>query len=462
MKIRPKSRAFVLAVVLVVIMMASMVAVSLLFRIKAEDTAVAAGAGSEQAWSAAMSGVYEAMRIASAITPEDTDWQDNPAVFNHRLVFDDGVEQWYFSIYCDRESEERWLHFGLMDEASKLNLHTASEPMLTRLLTPYLAEGLLDFLDPDDLPRPQGAEQEYYDTLTRPYAPFNGPLSSFYELFLVRGFHPGIVYGEDANLNCALDVNENDGEDSWPADNGDSKLDAGLRAYGTICSYDLDEDNDSQIRLDLNHPAETFWQVEVPGPVVEYIHALRAANIKMKHPAELLEAKTKLPDGKEIASGVGKAELPLMLDKFSGTLDYHLHGLVNVNTASARVLQALGVDESLAQTIVAARKGLRAEQRRTPAWLFEEGFLDAEKFKQVAPMLTTRSRQFSFQVIGYGVPSGRYRVLEVMIDVASYEPAVTYLRDITRLGLPFRIEAEPIETLTTQRRSATKEVAHGG
>src|SRR5687768_2257016 len=245
-------------------MMASMVAISLLFRIKAEDTAVAAGAGSEQAWSAAMSGVYEAMRIAAAITPEDTDWQDNPAIFNHRLVFDDGVEQWYFSIYCDRESEERWLHFGLMDEASKLNLHTATEPMLTRLLTPYLAHGLLDFVDADNLPHPQGAEQEYYDTLSRPYASFNGTLSSFYELFLVRGFHPGTVLGEDANLNCALDVNENDGEDSWPSDNGDSKLDAGLRAYGTICSYDLDEDNDGQIRLDLNDPAETFWQVELP------------------------------------------------------------------------------------------------------------------------------------------------------------------------------------------------------
>jgi type II secretory pathway component PulK len=460
-----KQQGFVLAAVLVVIMMASMVAVSLLFRIKAEDTAVAASAGSEQAWSAAMSGVYEAMRIASAITPEDMDWQDNPVLFHRRLVFDDAVEQWYFSIYSYRESEESTLHFGLGDEASKLNLHTATEGMLARLpsMTPYLTEGLLDFLDKDDLPHAQGAEQEYYDLLPRPYASFNGPLSTLYELFLVRGFHPGLVHGEDANFNCTLDPHENDGVDFPPADNGDSKLDPGLRAYTTVCSYDLDEDNDGQIRLDLNDTAETFWQVELPGPVVEYINTVRTNKIKMRHPAELLEAKTKLPNGKEITSGVGKAELPLMLDKFSGTLDYHLHGLINVNTASTAVLQALpGIDESIAQTIVVTRKGLRAEQRKTPAWLYEEGILDADKFKQVAPLLTTRSRQFSFQVIGYGVPSGRYRVLEVMIDVAGYEPAVTYLRDITRLGLPFRIEPEPNETLTTLRRSATKEVAHGG
>jgi type II secretory pathway component PulK len=452
-----RKQGFVLAAVLVVIMMASMVAVSLLFRIKAEDTAVAAGAGGEQAWSAAMSGVYEAMRIASAITAEDTDWQDNPVLFHQRLVFDDAVDQWFFTIYSYRDNEEATLHFGLGDEASKLNLHTATEEMLTRLpgLTPYLVHGFLDFVDRDDIAHAQGAEQEYYDNLPRPYAAFNGPLSSVYELFLVRGFNPSVVRGNDANFNCALDLRE--------ANENDRELNPGLRAYATVCSYDLDEDNDGQIRLDLNDPAETFWQVEVPGPLVEYINSARTNKIKLRHPAELLEGKLKLPNGTEIASGVGKAELPMVLDKFSGTLDYHLHGLINVNTASAAVLQTLpGLDESLAQNIVATRKGLRAEQRKTTAWLFEEGVLEAEKFKQVAPLLTTRSRQFSFQVIGYGMPSGRYRALEVMIDVAGYEPSVVYLREITRLGLPFRITPEPNETLTTLQRSATKEVAHGG
>ncbi len=460
-----EQKGFVLAAVLVVIMMASMVAVSLLFRIKAEDTAVAAGAGTEQAWSAAMSGVFEAMRIASAITAEDTDWQDNPTLFHQRLVVDDGVDRWQFSIYCHRETEEGAFHFGLADEASKLNVHTATEAMLARLpgMTPYLAQGLLDFLDKDDVAHPQGAEQEYYDNLPRPYSVINGPLSTIYELFLVRGFNPNIVFGEDANLNCALDLHENDGDDFAPADNGDSKLDPGLRNYATVCSYDLDEDSDGQIRLDMNDTAETFWQVELPGPVVEYINAARTNKVKFKHPAELLEAKMKLPNGKEMPSPVTKAELPLLLDKFSGTLDYHLHGLININTTSAAVLQTLpGIDESTAQTIVSARKGLRAEQRKTAAWLYEENILDAEKFKQVAPLLTTRSRQFSFQVIGYGIPSGRYRVLEVMIDVAGYEPTVTYLRDITRLGLPFVIEPDSNETLTTFHRSATKGVAHGG
>src|SRR6185436_19290251 len=93
--------AFVLVSVIVVILMASMVAISLLFRLKAEDTAAATGAGSEQACAAAMSGVYEAIRIGAAAQPGDLDWQKNPAVFRDQLVTDDGVDRWYFSVFTE-------------------------------------------------------------------------------------------------------------------------------------------------------------------------------------------------------------------------------------------------------------------------------------------------------------------------------------------------------------------------
>jgi hypothetical protein len=59
---QPDSRAFVLLGVLVVVMLLSMIALSLLFRMRSEETAGSTGSGSEQAWAAAMSGVREAMR----------------------------------------------------------------------------------------------------------------------------------------------------------------------------------------------------------------------------------------------------------------------------------------------------------------------------------------------------------------------------------------------------------------
>src|SRR5439155_16842573 len=126
---------------------------SLMFRLRAEETAAASGAGSEQAWAAAMSGVYEAMRLVKECVPGDLDWQDSPQSFRDRLAFDDGSDRWYFSVYTMGEGERQELRFGVTDEASKLNLNQATESMLGKIpkLTPYLVQGLLDFLDADNL-----------------------------------------------------------------------------------------------------------------------------------------------------------------------------------------------------------------------------------------------------------------------------------------------------------------------
>jgi hypothetical protein len=91
----------------------------------------------------------------------------------------------------------------------------------------------------------------------------------------------------------------------------------------------------------------------------------------------------------------------------------------------------------------------------TIAWLYQEGVVNADKFKEIAPSLTARSYQFHFDVIGYGIPSGRYRVLEVVVDVAPAAPRVIYLRDITRLGLPLDLREK-----NTAKPDATASLHH--
>lgn len=472
---RPDFRqGFVLLAVLVVIMLASMVALSLMFHLRAEETAAAAGGASDKAWAAAMSGVTEAMRVAAATRPGELDWQDNAAAFHERLCFDDGSERWYYSVFTQGDPEIQDVRFGLTDEASKLNVNTATEPMLAKLpkMTPYLVQGLLDFLDADDTPRPEGAEQEYYDALPRPYAIRNGPLATLDEILLVRGFTPSVFYGEDANLNYQLDPLEDDGDDQMPPDNKDGKLDCGLRQYLTISSYDLNEDNERNRRNDLNDDADAVPEKDLPAGLAPYIAALRKNKVEVLHPVELLEAKSQFKNDKgkdvELASGVGKTELATVLDRFTASPDDRLPGLVNVNTASAAVLQSLpDIDEALAESIVSARRNLRSEQRRTPAWLYEESLVDADLFKKIAPYLTARGFQFHFQVVGYGVPSGRFRVLEAVIDLAGPKPVISYLRDITRLGLPFKIEMPmeespaPEESAPQARKVSPEEDRHG-
>lgn len=430
--------AFVLVAILVIVMLLSMLVVSLLFRFRAEDTAAHASVGTEQAWAAAMSGVEEALRVAASAPPGSTGWRENPAAFRDRLVFDDGGERWFFTVFSasggDTLGEFR---YGLTDEASKLNVNASPAASLEKLprLTPALVAALRDFIDEDDVPRPEGAEQDYYSGLPRPYTIRNGPLASLDELLLVRGFTPELLHGSVA-------ARESSTNSEAPPSAGDSRPVRGLSQFLTIASYDPDTANDGTYRINFNSPTAELPAGELPASLTNFLAALRTNGVTLTHAADLLEATLTVKDDKgtevELAAGIGKAELATVLERFSASAELQADGLVNVNTASAAVLATLpGVDEALAESIVSARDAIGPDRKMTIAWLYQEGVVDAAKFKALAPLLTARSFQFTFQVIGYGMPSGRFRVLEAGIDVAPGTRRITYLRDVTRRGLPF-------------------------
>jgi len=459
-----RDQGFILVAVLILIMLASMVAISLLFRLKAEETAGAAGAGAEQAWAAAMSGVQEAIRVAAAARPGFTDWRNQPRAFRDRFVCDDGSDRWFFTVYSPPDDDAlAELRFGLSDEAGKLNVNAAQTTNFTSIprLTPQHVAALRDFLDFDDTVRPDGAEQEYYSALPQPYAVRNRPLDTLDELLLIRGFTPALLYGEDANMNWRLDPNENDGDERPPADNNDGRLDLGLQPLLTVSSYDPNKDNDGVPRTNLNNPFDPLPGVGLPPVFTNFITVLRTNKFKLGHAADLLEAKLRIKDkaGKEteIPSGIGKEELPLALDLFTTVAGERSDGLVNINTAGVEVLGTVpGLDVPLAESILSTRRSISPERRATIAWLYQEGVVDAALFKRIAPFLTARSYQYSFRVVGFGLPSGRFRVLDAVIDVAPDEPVVTYLRDITRLGLPFKLEPEIPAQTTAKSNSKTR------
>jgi len=451
---------FILVGVLVLVMLISMIALSLMFRLRADETASAASSGGDQAFAAAMAGVQEAMRVVKEIKPGLTDWEDSPRGFRDRLVYDDGSDKWYFTVWSpgekDREGEVR---FGLTDEARKVNVNGLKDHDLTKLpsMTAQMVAALKDFVDFDDVLTPEGAEQEYYNGLPQPYTIRNGPLASMDALLLVRGFTPELVYGEDLNMNWRLDPNENDGDERPPADNSDGNLDMGFKRFLTVYSSEANVDNDGVPRTNLNDPLDAYPGVEFPAAMTNFINELRKANLKLGQAADLLDAKIKVKDEKgvehEVASEVGKAELPQAMDLFTTSSLKRFDGLININTAPIEALTTVpGIDESLAESILSARRSISPEKRGTIAWLYQEDVVDAPTFKKLAPYLTARGYQFSFQVVGFGVPSGRFRRLEVVIDSSELTPRVVYLRDLTRLGLPFKLEPASTEAPAQARR----------
>ncbi len=93
------------------------------------------------------------------------------------------------------------LWVAVEDEAGKVDLNGASGPLLQALFAgagvdeeeaARLADAVLDWRDPDDLRRLNGAEQDDYAAAGLPYGPRNGPFRSLDELALVLGMTPAL------------------------------------------------------------------------------------------------------------------------------------------------------------------------------------------------------------------------------------------------------------------------------
>ena len=444
MRVRRSEKGFLLIAVLVIVMLASMVALSLLFRVRAEQASFSASAGAEQAWHAAMSGVQQAMHMVKAGANDPGLWQNNPEAFREQLVIDDGSDRWYFTIFSPPAPGESTIRFGVVDENSKLNLNKATAEMLQKAT--WLSPAQIREIAGDEAGLSNVLSADLLATISsRP------SFSTMDELLRLQSITPGNIYGEDANHNYRLDANEDDGRLQFPPDDGDGQLFLGLQEVATVFSYELNLSEAGKPKIQLNSTNGAALPEELPEATRRFLELARANGKIFQSPADLLGAKEKLKDedGKEVEveSGVGAGELPLILDQFTTSFEPRRIGLININTAGVKVLGSLpGINQEKAETIYLAREGLPAELRGSSAWLFQEGLVTAEEFKKLAPLITARSYQYRLTVIGYGIPSGRFRVYEVVIDTAAAQAQVAYLREITLYGLPFPLRSASEET----------------
>lgn len=118
------------------------------------------------------------------------------------------------------------LNLNLLVDANGVNIDTVTKDRLKTLLDligaddpDTLIDSLVDWLDTDDRPEPNGAEDNYYLSRATPYPTSDRPLASLEELSLVRGFDADLlkrlrpyvtVYGpKNMNVQAAHKVNVN-------------------------------------------------------------------------------------------------------------------------------------------------------------------------------------------------------------------------------------------------------------
>jgi type II secretory pathway component PulK len=312
----------------------------------------------------------------------------------------------------DRQTVADQPVFGLVDEASKLNVNTATLEMLEALprMTPELAAAIIDWRDSDDNPTQGGAESETYARRTPPYRCKNANFESIDELRLVMGADLEILYGDDANLNGALDLNENDGEISSPFDNRDGRLDPGILEYLTVYSRQpstgTNVNNAQQMTPLLQQKFGTARATEI---------------LAQGRGTSVLEFY--------IRSGMTREELIQIEGDLVGT---NTVGLVNVNTASEAVLACIpGIGIDHAPSLVAYRQS-NTDKLNTVAWMTE--VLERNNALSAAPYLTGRTYQFTADIAAVGHHGRGYSRIKFVFDTSEGTPRIRYRQDLTHLG----------------------------
>jgi len=325
--------------------------------------------------------------------------------------------------------------FSLVDETSKLNLNTATLEMLEMLprMTPELAAAIIDWRDSDSNVTQGGAESETYMRLQPPYNCKNAPFETVDELRLVYGATLDILYGEDTNLNGALDFNENDGSVSLPDDNRDSRLDPGIFEYVTVYTR-----QPTAGRVNL-----TTGGNQLRGLLQQKFGAARATQITAKLGLAPGPGGGGPPGGPAgtpirsilefyIKSDLTADEFAQIATNITASTGQYIQNVVNVNTASAEVLACLpGIGTDKAPSLVSYRQS-NPDKLTSVAWVKE--VLGNAGAIQAGPYLTAESYQFMADIAAVGHHGRGYSRVRVLFDTSEGTPKMRYRQDLTRLG----------------------------
>jgi type II secretory pathway component PulK len=507
-----KRTGVVLLLVLVVIVMLSLAAYQYTGWMSNEYRASRMALKQAQARALAESGLHYATALLSNPTAFSSNLNGNP--FNSPAFQDQGSAAsgpGRFSLIAPLDPSDpnyssggSAYRYGVIDESAKINVNALlkldktgniAKQILMSLPNPTnadldsISDAILDWIDADEDPRPNGAESTYYSSLTPAYSCKNGPLDSVEELLLVKGVTPQLLFGNDRNRNGLIDPDEDDGTD--PA----SQL--GWSAYLTVYSREQDFDSNNNPRVYLNDPnLDTSSLATALGQdLATYISNYRqyggssvsatpgrgsrtaparpmrgqrsgaqsssGKGQQISSLFDLIDSQVTVPGSTPTPSPLSSKDstslsqlLPALLDGMTVTKPGQaIPARINVLTASPAVLQALTaisptITSDDIQAIIANRPSLSATDAidpiyQTPAWLITKANLSVAKVKALQKYVTSRSQVYRVQSVGYFPEGGPTARIEAVIDVNGGMPRIIYWRDLTELGKGFNLQKNP-------------------
>ena len=319
--------------------------------------------------------------------------------------------------------------YGITDEASRINLNSASADMLLKLpgMTAELADAIVDWRDEDAEVSPSGAESEYYLLLEEPYYCKDAPFEAPEEVLLVRGASKELLYGEDTNRNGVLDYNENDADAVAPDDDRDGSLDRGFLDYVTVYSVEPNLSADGEERVNVNDLDTRALSDLLREVVADDRLFTILQDTRRGRPYDNILAYY-------FRSGLTLEEFAAIADRLTTSDEEELTGMVNVNTAPREVLLCLPeLDESDVDPLVGRREEEDVDLS-SPAWLADA--LPEQKAVAIGSYVTTRSYQFSADIVAVSGEGRAYRRYRAVVDAREGRPRVVRWQDLTHLGWP--------------------------
>jgi type II secretory pathway component PulK len=435
----PQSRGAVLIVTLWVIVVLSCMVMALAVSMRVEAACSANYAAVQRAFGVEQGAIQYVLACVDGLNgavPTDSNTPCNGVIVGNGM----------FWIIRPNFDNDRRIAYGIVDEASKVNISTANQDMLTMLprMMREDAAAIIDWRDSDENITLGGAESEFYLAMPDPYRCKNSPFETVEELLLVRGMLPELLYGEDMNRNGILDDNENDGDQSDPPDNADGKLDRGLYDMVTVYSsegtaagsggtsgsqpVDVNSASSDQLRqtfrdyISGNRLEEVVARTRTMRPfknVLDFYFRAQLTYDEFKGIAGKITANASSSSGGGRSGGSSASSVK--------------RGLININTAPRDVLLCLpGIGDPEANALIQRRAGRITDEGI--AWVVQA--LPQEKAVPIGSLITSRAYQFSADIVSVSGDGRAFRRCRIVVDARQSPPRVIYRRDLTSLGWP--------------------------
>lgn len=323
--------------------------------------------------------------------------------------------------------------FGLVDEAAKLNLNSASTNALL-----YLPNMSLDFSDNiKDWRGTNGNVMLDYTSLG--YEDKNSPFETVDELRLVYGANQQILYGDDLNRNGVLDPNEK-------SMTGNGQVNYGLWEYTTIYTREPNFSPGGVSLTNVNTASQSTLQLLFSSSGTGNATSLAQSIYRRVHPRQgngtpfngLLDFCLACKNG-----GMSSDDFSQIANGVTTSTASYIRSRVNFNNANADVLTALfmglNVDESTAesaaQTLITYREQ-NSSNLTSVAWVIDALGNNSPVVAALArgDYTTTHTYQFAADIAAVGAYGRGYRRVRFIFDTSDGTPKILYRQDLSRLG----------------------------